>query len=132
MIGRESVRRPSRYVEVFRCRGPAPKGGGDTESILRAARDVFIAKFHEATTHDVARAAGSQSDRSTPISRARTSSSGRRARANRADDAVLRDIAPGVVRTKLSRAIAGWYRYTMGAGGADFPRKHGRRRRGSR
>ena len=29
------------------------------QSILRAARDVFVAKgFHEATTHDVARAAG--------------------------------------------------------------------------
>lgn len=91
------------------------------QSILRAARDTFVAKgFHEATTHDVARAAGlsvgsiytyfaSKDDLIRECVLA----------ANKAEnDAVLQDIrSDGWPRTKISRAIAGWYRYTIEAPG---------------
>jgi AcrR family transcriptional regulator len=91
------------------------------QSILRAARDTFVAKgFHEATTHDVARAAGlsvgsiytyfaSKDDLIRECVLA----------ANQAEnDAVLADVrADGSARTRISRAIAGWYRYTIEAPG---------------
>lgn len=91
------------------------------QSILRAARDVFVAKgFHEATTHDVARAAGlsvgsiyryflSKDDLIRECILA----------ANKAEsEAVLQDIrSDGSSRTKLGRAIAGWYRFTIEAPG---------------
>ena len=90
-------------------------------SILVAARDVFVAKgFHEATTHDVARAAGlsvgsiytyfaSKDDLIRECVLA----------ANQAEtDAVLQDIrSDGSVQAKLTRAIAGWYHYTIEAPG---------------
>ena len=90
-------------------------------SILRAARDVFVAKgFHEATTHDVARAAGRSvgsiytyfASKDELIHEAVLA-------ANRAEtDAVLQDIgSKGSVHTKLAVAIAGWYRYTIDAPG---------------
>ncbi len=91
------------------------------QSILRAARDTFVAKgFHEATTHDVARAAGlsvgsiytyfaSKDDLIRECVLA----------ANKAEnDAVLQDIrSDGSARTKMSRAVAGWYHYTIEAPG---------------
>jgi AcrR family transcriptional regulator len=91
------------------------------QAILRAARDTFVAKgFHEATTHDVARAAGlsvgsiytyfaSKDDliRESVLA------------ANKAESgAVLHDLrSDGSVGTRLRRAIAGWYRFTVQAPG---------------
>jgi AcrR family transcriptional regulator len=97
------------------------RGETTRQSILRAARDVFVAKgFHEATTHDVARAAGlsvgsiytyfaSKDDLIRECVLA----------ANKAEsDAVLQDVrSDGSTATKLKRAIAGWYRYTVEAPG---------------
>lgn len=91
------------------------------QSILHAAREVFVAKgFHEATTHDVARAAGlsvgsiytyfaSKDDLIRECVLA----------ANKAEtDAVIQDVRfDGSVRNKLGRAIDGWYRYTIEAPG---------------
>lgn len=91
------------------------------QAILVAARDTFVAKgFHEATTHDVARAAGlsvgsiytyfaSKDDLIRECVLA----------ANKAEnDAVLRDIrSDGSAQTRISRAIAGWYRFTIEAPG---------------
>ena len=91
------------------------------QSILRAARDVFVAKgFHEATTHDVARAA----ELSVGSIYTYFASKDELIRecilaANRAEsDAVLQDIrSDGSSRAKVRRAIAGWYRYTIEAPG---------------
>ncbi len=90
-------------------------------SILHAARDVFVAKgFHEATTHDVARAAG-LSVGSIYTYYASKDELIRECvlAANKAEsDAVLAEVrSDGSVRTKLTRAIAGWYRYTIEAPG---------------
>ena len=91
------------------------------QSILRAARDVFVAKgFHEATTHDVARAAGlSVGSIYTYFASKDELIRECILAANRAEsDAVLQDIrSDGSSRTKVSRAIAGWYRYTIEAPG---------------
>ncbi len=91
------------------------------QSILHAAREVFVAKgFHDATTHDVARAAGlsvgsiytyfaSKDDLIRECVLA----------ANKAEtDAVIRDVrSDGTARHKIARAIAGWYHYTIEAPG---------------
>jgi AcrR family transcriptional regulator len=91
------------------------------ESILRAARDVFVREgFHAATTHDVARAAGvsvgsiytyfpSKDELIRECVLA----------ANQAEnEAVLQDIrADGSIGARISRAIAGWYRLTVEAPG---------------
>ena len=91
------------------------------QSILGAARDVFVAKgFHEATTHDVARAAGlSVGSIYTYFASKDELIRECVLAANRAEsDAVLQDIrSDGSSRTKVSRAIAGWYRYTIEAPG---------------
>ena len=90
-------------------------------SILRAARDVFVAKgFHEATTHDVARAAGlSVGSIYTYFASKDELIRECVLAANKAEsEAVLQDIrSDGSTRTKISRAIAGWYRYTIEAPG---------------
>ncbi len=90
-------------------------------SILGAARDVFVAKgFHEATTHDVARAAGlSVGSIYTYFASKDELIRECVLAANKAEnDAVLQDIrSGGSARTKMSRAIAGWYRYTIEAPG---------------
>ncbi len=91
------------------------------QAILQAARDTFVAKgFHEATTHDVARAAGlsvgsiytyfaSKDDLIRECVLA----------ANQAEnDAVMTDIrSDGSTRAKMTRAVSGWYRYTIEAPG---------------
>lgn len=90
-------------------------------SILAAARDVFVAKgFHEATTHDVARAAGlSVGSIYTYFPSKEELIRECVERANRLEtDAVLGDItSDGDARARLHRAIAGWYRYTIEAPG---------------
>ena len=90
-------------------------------SILRAARDTFVAKgFHEATTHDVARAAGlSVGSIYTYFASKDELIRESILAANKAEnDAVLRDIhSDGTSRSKISRAIAGWYRFTIEAPG---------------
>jgi AcrR family transcriptional regulator len=99
----------------------AEREAATRQSILRAARDVFVAKgFHEATTHDVARAAGlSVGSIYTYFASKDELIRECILAANRAEsDAVLRDIRnDGSSRTKLGRAIAGWYRYTIEAPG---------------
>jgi len=91
------------------------------QSLLRAARDVFVAKgFHEATTHDVARAAGlSVGSIYTYFASKDELIRECILAANTAEsDAVLQDIrSDGSTRTKIGRAIAGWYRYTIEAPG---------------
>jgi AcrR family transcriptional regulator len=91
------------------------------QSILRAARDVFVAKgFHDATTHDVARAAGlSVGSIYTYFASKDELIRECVLAANKAEsDAVLQDIRwDGSSRTKVKRAIAGWYRYTIEAPG---------------
>jgi AcrR family transcriptional regulator len=91
------------------------------QSILLAAREVFVRKgFDQATTHDVARAAGvsvgsiytyfpSKDELIRECVLA----------ANQAEnEAVLQDIrADGSISTRISRAIAGWYRFTLEAPG---------------
>jgi AcrR family transcriptional regulator len=91
------------------------------QSILRAARDTFVAKgFHDATTHDVARAAGLSVG---SIYRYFASKDALIREcvlvANKAEtDAVLHDIrSDGSARIRIGRAIAGWYRYTVEAPG---------------
>ena len=99
----------------------AEREAATRQSILRAARDVFVAKgFHEATTHDVARAAGlSVGSIYTYFASKDELIRECILAANKAEsDAVLRDIrSDGSSRTKISRAIAGWYRYTIEAPG---------------
>jgi len=99
----------------------AAREAATRQSILQAARDTFVAKgFHEATTHDVARATGisvgsiytyfaSKDDLIRECVLA----------ANKVEsDAVLREIrSDGSTQSKISRAIAGWYRYTIEAPG---------------
>ena len=91
------------------------------QSILVAARDVFVAKgFHEATTHDVARAAGiSVGSIYTYFASKDELIRECVLAANQAEtDAVLHDIrSDGSVHARLARAIAGWYRYTIQAPG---------------
>ena len=91
------------------------------ESILRAAREVFVAKgFHEATTHDVARAAGlSVGSIDTYFASKDELIHESVLAANRAETlTVLQDLrSQGSVHAKLTRAIAGWYRYTIEAQG---------------
>jgi AcrR family transcriptional regulator len=90
-------------------------------SILAAARDVFVAKgFHEATTHDVARAAGlSVGSIYTYFPSKEELIRECVERANRLEtEAVLGDVSSdGHVRVRLHRAISGWYRYTVEAAG---------------
>jgi AcrR family transcriptional regulator len=90
-------------------------------SILAAARDVFVAKgFHEATTHDVARAAGlSVGSIYTYFASKDELIRECVAAANKAEtDAVLGDISSdGPARVRIHRAVAGWYRYTIEAPG---------------
>jgi AcrR family transcriptional regulator len=99
----------------------AERGEATRQSILRAARDVFIARgFHEATTHDVARAAGLSVGSIYTYFRSKDELIRESVLvANQAEtDAVLHDVrADGSTRTKMSRAIAGWYRYTIEASG---------------
>jgi AcrR family transcriptional regulator len=91
------------------------------QAILRAARDVFVAKgFHEATTHDVARAAGL----SVGSIYTYFASKDELVRecilaANKAEsDAVLGDLrSDGSAEARLRRAIAGWYHFTVDAPG---------------
>jgi AcrR family transcriptional regulator len=91
------------------------------QAILRAARDTFVMKgFHEATTHDVARAAGL----SVGSIYTYFASKDHLIRecvlaANKAEsDAVLQDLrSDGSVGKRMSRAIAGWYRFTVLAPG---------------
>lgn len=90
-------------------------------TILVAARDVFVAKgFHEATTHDVARAAGLSVGSIYTYFASKDELIGACVlAANKAEtDAVLQDLrSDGSVHTKIKRAIAGWYRYTIEAPG---------------
>jgi AcrR family transcriptional regulator len=90
-------------------------------SILRAAREVFVAKgFHEATTHDVARAAGlSVGSIYTYFASKDELIHGSVLAANMAEtEAVLEDVmTQRSVHAKISHAIAGWYRYTIEAPG---------------
>ena len=90
-------------------------------SILRAARDVFVANgFHEATTHDVARAAGlSVGSIYTYFASKDELIRECVLAANKAEnEAVLQDIRSGdSARTRMNRAIAGWYHYTVEAPG---------------
>ena len=106
----------------MRCPGSAPNERQPTrQSILRAARDVFVAKgFHDATTHDVARAAGlSVGSIYTYFASKDELIRECILAANKSEsDAVLQDIrSDGSSRTKVGRAIAGWYRYTVEAPG---------------
>jgi AcrR family transcriptional regulator len=91
------------------------------QSILRAARDVFVAKgFHEATTHDVARAAGlSVGSIYTYFASKDELIRECVLAANRAEsDAVLHDIrSGGSAEVGIRRAISGWYRFTVEAPG---------------
>ncbi len=91
------------------------------QSILRAARNAFVAKgFHEATTHDVAREAGlSVGSIYTYFASKDELVLESILAANKDEtDAVLRDVrAGGTTRQKLARAIAGWYAYTIEAPG---------------
>jgi AcrR family transcriptional regulator len=99
----------------------AQRGEATRQAILHAARDVFVLKgFHEATTHDVARAAGlSVGSIYTYFASKDELIRECVLAANKAESAaVLRDMrSGGSVRTKMSRAIAGWYRYTIEAPG---------------
>ena len=91
------------------------------QSILRAAREVFVAKgFHEATTHDVARAAGvSVGSIYTYFASKDELIRESVLAANKAEtDAVLGDVrSGGSVHGRIGRAITGWYRYTVEAPG---------------
>ncbi|HSL32052.1 MAG TPA: TetR/AcrR family transcriptional regulator [Candidatus Limnocylindrales bacterium] len=91
-------------------------------TILHAARRVFVEKgLHGATTHDIARAAG------VPVGTIYTWFANKdeliRASvlaANKEEtDAVVRDVgaAGGNFRERFSRAIAGWYDFTIAAPG---------------
>ena len=99
----------------------AERGERTRQSILRAARSAFVAKgFHEATTHDVAREAGlSVGSIYTYFASKDELVLESILAANRDEtDAVLRDVrAGGTTRQKMSRAIAGWYAYTIEAPG---------------
>jgi TetR/AcrR family transcriptional regulator, repressor for uid operon len=89
--------------------------------ILSAARRAFVERgLHATTTHDVARAAG------VPVGSIYTyfASKDHLVRASilaanqQETDAVLRDMeAAGTFRERLTRAIAGWYAYTIEAPG---------------
>ncbi len=91
------------------------------KSILSAARDVFVAKgFHEATTHDVARAAGlSVGSIYTYFASKDELIRECILAANKAEsDAVLQDLrSDGSSEARMKRAIAGWYRFTVEAPG---------------
>ena len=91
------------------------------QSILRAARDTFVAKgFHEATTHDVARAAGlSVGSIYTYFASKDELIRECILAANKAEnDAVLQDLrSDGSAEARIRRAIAGWYRFTVEAPG---------------
>jgi AcrR family transcriptional regulator len=90
-------------------------------AILTAARDVFVEHgLHRATTHDVARAAG------VPVGSIYTyfASKDDLIRASilaanqRETEVVIRDVgAGGTARERFSRALAGWYIYTIAAPG---------------
>jgi AcrR family transcriptional regulator len=90
-------------------------------SILRAARTAFVEKgFHEATTHDVAREAGLSVGSIYTYFRNKDDLIRESVLAANKDetDAVLRDVrSAGTVREKMTRAIAGWYAYTIEAPG---------------
>ncbi len=91
------------------------------QAILRAARDVFVARgFHEATTHDVARAAGISVGSIYTYFGSKDELIRESILAANKDEteAVLRDVrSTGGVRDKMARAIAGWYTYTLDAPG---------------
>jgi AcrR family transcriptional regulator len=99
----------------------AEREAATRQSILRAARDVFVAKgFHGATTHDVARAAGlSVGSIYTYFASKDELIRECVLAANQAEsDAVLQDLgADGSAEARLRRAIGGWYRYTIEAPG---------------
>ena len=99
----------------------AERESATRQSILHAARDAFVAKgFHEATTHDVARAAGlSVGSIYTYFASKDELIRECILAANKAEsDAVLQDIrSDGSSRTRIGRAIAGWYRFTIEAPG---------------
>lgn len=99
----------------------AAREEGTKRRILMAARDVFVLKgFHQATTHDVARAAGlSVGSIYTYFASKDELIRECVAAANKAEtDAVLGDVSSdGPARARIHRAIAGWYRYTIEAPG---------------
>ena len=99
----------------------AEREAATRRSILDAARDVFVAKgFHEATTHDVARAAGLSVGSIYTYFASKDELIGECVlAANKAEtDAVLQEVrSDGSVHARLGRAIAGWYRYTVEAPG---------------
>jgi AcrR family transcriptional regulator len=90
-------------------------------SILRAARDVFVAKgFHEATTQDVARGAGISVGTIYTWFKSKDELIHESVLlANRDEtDVILQTLpATGTVREKMARAIRGWYAYTIEAPG---------------
>jgi AcrR family transcriptional regulator len=99
----------------------AEREAATRRSILVAARNVFVAKgFHDATTHDVARAAGMSVGSIYTYFRSKDDLIRESVLAANRDetDAVLRDVrSTATVREKLRRAIAGWYAYTIEAPG---------------
>ena len=90
-------------------------------SILRAARDAFVARgFHEATTHDVAREAGLSVGSIYTYFKSKDDLIHESVlAANEAEtEAIIRDVrSTGTLREKLARAIDGWYAYTLDAPG---------------
>ena len=103
------------------CPRSAPTRRGDAAVDPPCRARHFVAKgFHEATTHDVARAAGlSVGSIYTYFASKDELIRECVLAANKAEtDAVLEDIrSDGSARTKIGRAIAGWYRYTIEAPG---------------
>jgi AcrR family transcriptional regulator len=99
----------------------AERHGSGRDAILIAARRVFVEKgLRHATTHDVARAAG------VPVGSIYTYFANKDEliwasilAANKEEtEAVLGDVrASGSTRERMSRALAGWYRYTIEAPG---------------
>jgi AcrR family transcriptional regulator len=92
-------------------------------SILRAARNVFVAKgFHDATTHDVAREAGMSVGSIYTYFASKDDLIRESVLAANKDetDAVLREVrSSGSMRERMRLAIGGWYVYTIEAPGVS-------------
>ncbi|HEX7473349.1 MAG TPA: TetR/AcrR family transcriptional regulator [Candidatus Limnocylindrales bacterium] len=99
----------------------AEREGATRRSILRAARATFVAKgFHDATTHDVARAAGLSVGSIYTYFKSKDDLIRECILAANKDetDSVRRDVrSPEAVRDRMTRALAGWYAYTIEAPG---------------